>query len=454
MRRSPTIRSRGFALALTLFLIVILATVVFAALSISTLDSRTAQQDYDAARALYAARAGVADALSRLAFDYSWTTGAGTLGDEGYSVTVVPKSTNASSVDKDWKVTSVGTYRGASRTVEAWVELESFAKYAYFTDAEFTTSNTPIRFGGLDRLDGAVHTNGYFTLSGTPQFSSGVTSANTGDTKYNSSAFTYNQEGTQTDPFKFYRMDSGQTYANNYPRALDGSPTFSFAGGQSRVPLPTDTGLIAANADFSFGTSGSPRDTRLVFRDDGTAKVYQKNSGGSWAEIQTVRTDSAPGVTIHVYGQVEIEGTVNGRVTLGGSRSVALTGNVLYRDAAQDVLGVVAQEDVVVDAVNESNNTIQYGDRYIHGMLMALNGSFRVKNHDSGSYRGQLHLFGGVIQNRRGPVGTGTASSISSGYAKDYVYDDKLVNRPPLNFPTTGSLTVRSILDRGSLGSQ
>lgn len=444
---------RGFALALTLFLIVILATVVFAALSISTLDSRTAQQDYDAARALYAARAGVADALSRLAFDYGWSSGTGNLGEETYSVVVVPKATNSSSVDKDWKVTSVGTYRGATRTIEAWVELESFAKYAYFTDVEFTSSNTPIRFASLDRLDGAVHTNGYFTISGKPQFSSEVTSANTGDSKYNATAFTYSQEGTQTDPSRFYRMDSGQVYANNYPRALDNSPTFSFAGGQSRVALPTDTGLIAANANFSYGTSASPRDTRLVFRDDGTAKVYQKNSGGSWAEIQTIRTDSAPGVTIHVYGQIEMEGTVHGRVTVGGSRSIALTGNLLYADETQDVLGLVAREDVVVDAVNESNNTIQYGDRYIHAMLMALNGSFRVKNHDSGSYRGQLHLFGGVIQNRRGPVGTGSASSISSGYAKDYLYDDKLVNRPPLNFPTTGSLSVRSIIDRGSLGS-
>lgn len=432
-------RPRGFALALSLLLILILATVSFGAMSLSTLDSRTARQDAEAARAFYAARAGLSLAMARLAWDFDWRAGSGTLGDETYAVQVVPRADNASRLDKAWRVTSVGTCGEARRELQATVELESFARFAYFTDQEFSSANTPIYFATRDELDGAVHTNGYFHVSGHPRFASRMTSSNGGDGLYDGASYTYRKEGTQRNPARFYRPQTN--YATDSPSPLDASPSFSFAGGQSRIPLPADPGLIRRSADRSYtGTH------ELQFRADGSVLV-RRRSGSTWTTVETLRSDASPGVTLYVEGEVYVNGTVRGRVTLGASRDVHLNGDLVYADPALDVMGIVGQEDIVVEA----SSTVRR-DRYVHAIMMALDGSFRVESYDSGVARGELHLFGGVIQARRGPVGTLSGTAIRTGYAKDYRYDQKLLHHPPLNFPTTGQLQLRSLLDRGSVG--
>ncbi|MDE0839308.1 MAG: hypothetical protein OSB41_09670, partial [Kiritimatiellae bacterium] len=40
-----------------------------------------------------------------------------------------------------------------------------------------------------------------------------------------------------------------------------------------------------------------------------------------------------------------------------------------------------------------------------------------------GNYKGDLHVYGGIIQNWRGAVGTFGGGGPSSGFTKDYVYD-------------------------------
>jgi hypothetical protein len=70
---------------------------------------------------------------------------------------------------------------------------------------------------------------------------------------------------------------------------------------------------------------------------------------------------------------------------------------------------------------------------------MALDTSFMRDNWSQG-LKGTLTVYGGIIQDERGPVGTfngGTGQKIS-GYSKDYTYDTRLLNTPPPFFPTTG----------------
>lgn len=441
MRPSP--RSRGFALAMALFLILILATLSYGSLSVATLDSRTARENERSSQAMYAARAGIAVAMARLSYDFGWTSGTGSLsedpGSATYSVRVVPSANNQTEPDKLWRITSTGTSRGALRTLSATVALESFARFAYFTDQEFSTANTPIFFATRDEIDGAVHTNGYFSIAGRPRFASRMTSANTGDSLYDSGRFSYRQEGVQYRPSRFYRTQTN--YATDFPEALDSSPDFSFAGGQTRIPLPADTGEIQRRADRSYKGAHE-----FQFREDGTVLVRRK-SGSSWVNVETRRTDTLPGVTFFVDGEAWVNGRVRGRVTFGSTDTIHLNGDLVYANPARDVLGLVGQKDLVV----ESSTTTQQ-DRHIHAVMMALNGSFRVASYDSGRYRGILNVYGGIIQARRGPVGTISGSTIQTGYSKNYVYDKKLANTPPLNFPTTGNLEIRSLIDHGSLG--
>jgi hypothetical protein len=74
--------------------------------------------------------------------------------------------------------------------------------------------------------------------------------------------------------------------------------------------------------------------------------------------------------------------------------------------------------------------------------IMALKYSFTVENYASGTPRGTLVLYGGLIQERRGPVGSysGASGQLLTGYAKDYTYDPRLRDTPPPGFPTTGTV--------------
>ena len=70
----------------------------------------------------------------------------------------------------------------------------------------------------------------------------------------------------------------------------------------------------------------------------------------------------------------------------------------------------------------------------IDAAILALAHSFVVDNYDCGSALGSLQVNGAIAQYYRGTVGTGSGTNISTGYAKDYNYDDRLKYRSPPNF--------------------
>lgn len=500
--------NRGFAIALTLFLIVILATVCFGALNVTTLDSRTATEDYKASRSFYAARAGVAFAKRELtdASRVSTTSAVsygkqhlkladGTDADEAFSVIITPAVDNSSRVFRIWKVESTGYYDDASRCILAYLELESFAKYGYFTDIESTSSQT-IQFAPHDSLTGAVHTNGYFTISGHPSFQGQMTSANSSDDRYNSTSGTYKRTDGQTvtDNKDYYRS-ANNNYIADRATALNDSPDFSFAGGQEVIELPKSTNEDAINAANNEGSTLSGN-YKIVFTEDGQAKCYKittttqrvysgrsyttktvttyegypTKSGDVDRPAKVIDTTRSPGCTIYVDGNIEVSGDVQGRVTLANSGNCYITDDIQYVDDNACVLGIMSNNNVIV---RTDKNTKQ--DIYIDAIIMALKGSFTVENYSSGINRGYLHLFGGLVQYKRGAVGTSSTSKTpiygtdsygrkiiigyetegtgtATGYTKDYVYDKKLEIMPPLNFPNTGKYRLRYFLDKGSLG--
>jgi hypothetical protein len=70
------------------------------------------------------------------------------------------------------------------------------------------------------------------------------------------------------------------------------------------------------------------------------------------------------------------------------------------------------------------------GDVYVDAAILSVKHSFTVDNWGCGAQEGDLHIKGAIAQNFRGTVGyTG-----STGYYKDYVYDDILKLRSPPYF--------------------
>lgn len=491
-RRFPRQGGRGFALALTLFLLVILSTVCFGALNITNLDSRGAMEEYYAAKSLYAARAGLAEAKAALTRSFYSSMYSDTLSgvkhtlnsvegdtqEASYEISVTPAADNDTRAKRMWKVTSKGRCGDATRTLVAFLEKESFSKYIYFTDQEISSaSNGVIWFGTGDRLEGYTHTNGYFSVEGHPEFTSQITSSNTGDSaynsttgnyklgKYNSSTGQYSLTSTVTrDASKFYHSYTGDYNADG-PAAADESADFSFSGGQPKIPLPTNWWASNGtptdkNEIYRVASAGGRcyegNSYKLVFSENGKATLYKQGNGGqSWVKDSVIDTSNFTGVTLYFKKDVYIEGKLKGRVTLAAGNNITISGDVTYKDPNNDVLGLLSGKDIIVASWSRSANS----DRYIHAVMMALNGSFYVQDYNNSNIGagGKLHVYGGIIQKSRGAVATFRSSagqySIVSGYNKDYIYDKKLRTSPPDNFPTTSKLNLLYVTDASSLGA-
>ncbi len=93
-----------------------------------------------------------------------------------YSVKVYVDPGAMFSPTKVFELESIGDVNGVRRRIRQRIQMESFAKYAYFTDDERAPGGDKIWFMGADRLEGPVHSNGIIRISGSPRFLSEVTS--------------------------------------------------------------------------------------------------------------------------------------------------------------------------------------------------------------------------------------------------------------------------------------
>ena len=88
-------------------------------------------------------------------------------------------------------------------------------------------------------------------------------------------------------------------------------------------------------------------------------------------------------------------------------------------------------------ATENSNQYLQ--DRTIQASIMTMNEAiannknFWVNPYNTQEY-GTLHIYGGIIQNSRGAVGTFGYYG-RTGYLKDYEWDARLAKVSPPNFP-------------------
>lgn len=150
-------------------------------------------------------------------------------------------------------------------------------------------------------------------------------------------------------------------------------------------------------------------------------------------------------------GDVFIEGSMNGRMTIASENYIYLTNDIRYVDESDDVLGLIGNNAVFVwNPVNSSNATmLTTKNRHIDAAIMSVAHTIQVQNYDKGSQRGILSINGSLIQKFRGTVGT--SGSKSTGYTKNYMYDDRYLYLAPPKFlnpvETTYGVTKHAEVD-------
>jgi len=356
---------------------------------------------------------------------------------------------------KTLTVQSTGRYRGKYRTIQATFGHDSFVKFLWFTDYETpdvlsyplvdqaaatrncaskyvrdgrSTSNcSDQQFITLDSMLGPMHTNDRYLICGSPVFGG--------------SAFDVIEAEDAKNPV--VQSCTGGVRGNQVK-----------VGGHGEFP-PTNQDLAS---DTLPGWTFSGK-TVLHFQSNGTVRVTNNGTtqqlGLPSNNVIYVKSTSCPGTYQEAQrypntnlgcGDVWIDGTYPTSFTVGADNDIVVDGNLLRGNPSAE-MGLIANGFVRVyhpivwtSGQTECNsNNASASDAMVNveidAAILSLQHSFLVDNAKCGDPEGTLTVDGAIAQKYRGTVGTHSSGNvISTGYAKNYIYDQQLKYAAPPYF--------------------
>lgn len=412
---------KGLSLIMTIVGVMFLSIIGYVTVSTVVMDSLMGAKSLQSTQAFWLAEGGIELAYRWLQYQdpppggtdpfvqyNQQPAGAGT-----YTVTIDPDDGNPSTYLKTYKIISVGNVDNVVRKIEVEMETTTFNKYAYLTGNEGGT----IWFNTGDLIEGPIHSNDQISIVGSPVFMGKVTST----------ASSFNQ-GWPFNP------DFQDGYQLGVPPVIFPTQQDIMDNYWAENSNPPD--LII---DARFG-----KKAKVVFKADGTLvyDVWHWEGGTKVYDIQNAVEviDDLNGL-IYVKGSVLVKGTVDGVVTLLATKNIKVINDIVYEmsdfngkplPGCDDMLGLISLKNVIIADNNPNAN-----DVIINAAILTLGDSFRVQNYASGPPRGDLTIYGSLSQKVRGPVGTFSWWG-TTGYEKDYHYDDRFVDTPPPYYPSTG----------------
>lgn len=419
-----TKNKKGIVLITSYIVITVLTILGAAFVSRSISEARIAEHEKNYVQAFYLAEAGIDYALAQLRDGTLSGEKTASLENIGtYSCTWQRIGSSP-----QWETISSGFVGDVERKVRVELQPDTFARYLYFTDDEhfrWYGSKLAVWFVTGDSLGGPLQTNSHFHISGDPVFSDP----------------NFHKPVKSEDDFITY-MNGGSpinsTSVSNPPRD---NPDFQegLDLGADRAPFPSKALELRTAAVHDGLMLTGP--TTITLRSDGTMDITNPHNG--WVNHNTTLPPN--GALFVEGGDLSISGTLNGQLSLGTNRNIIITSNIIYNNnprinpASTDTLGLIAERDVVISQGAPYNLEID-------ASTMALGNSFTVENYWQGPAKGTLTVYGGIIQDERGPVGTFNPDTNTkvSGYSKNYLYDSRLMTSPPPFYPTTGDYVMVS----------
>lgn len=251
-----------------------------------------------------------------------------TLGDGSFVVTVFPDTGNSGTIilpngqesPKRYLVQSTGTCNGVTQTVQAYVSLTSFGKYAFFTDRDPAGL---YYVGGLNTYDGPVHMNesdnsptdivwtdgkpifnftggDAFTYSGSINWHHNTTGSNQAPQLIN------NTDGSQTDQFLSVAK-IGSPGISKVPKVV--MPTTSYKQQYAALGLPMPTGANPG-PPATAPNGGTP--SGVIVTPGGGVYIHSANS----ADTNDVPKNSGLPVTDVQQMVLSVDGSGNQVITL------------------------------------------------------------------------------------------------------------------------------------------
>jgi type II secretory pathway pseudopilin PulG len=489
---TPSVRGeRGFSMIAVLATMLIGGLLVVASLSLTTGDQPELRTSIAAKEASAAAEAGLAYYLFHLAQDNQYWAKCTTVaapgpgqpnpvnqpwdgkgsdprvwrslpaGDSQYTIELLPTSpatscdpANASltMIEPDTgmlRIRATGRAGAKKRSIIATLRRRSFIDYLYFTDFETAdpltygdqsainsaqancvkyrpqrgpscTVITFINNGNLsDKINGPFHTNDDIMVCGTPTFG-----RRPGDVIEVSGPAPgwHNNNCANTLPTF---LGTWQTAA----KALAMPPSNSALSAltQSAYKFTGTTTIRLTNSTMIVTTSNGSTSTKAW---PSNGLIYVKSGACGTTIAPPLQDYSEPSGCANVY----VSGTYSKSLTIASEKDVVIRGDVTR--SGDVLLGLIANNFIriyhpVVRSANGScaNVVPAIEDFSIDAAMLSLSHSFIADNHSCGAQLGTLSIVGAIAQRFRGYVGT--YGSSSTGFSKDYTYDDRLRYREP-----------------------
>ena len=173
--------------------------------------------------------------------------------------------------------------------------------------------------------------------------------------------------------------------------------------------------------------------SRILFDGNGSYRWQSIGDDGPWQSRiigdKAVSLVAVPGKRMHVSG------VVKGKVLVYSPLRIVIEGNLIYShgkdsDSGNDFLGLVSDKNIVVAKASVTGT----GDLEIHAAIYAR-GRFLIRNSNAG-HSGTLSIFGSLS--------AGSLSATEPRFATRIIFDKRLEDMRPPNFPMTDQYQLAS----------
>jgi hypothetical protein len=169
---------------------------------------------------------------------------------------------------------------------------------------------------------------------------------------------------------------------------------------------------------------------------NGLIYIRSGESGCGYAEFTQTNTDTSETLEKEENcGSVYVKGTYSKSLTIGAEYDVIVNGSLTPTGVTPPApptgtaaLGLIATRDVRIYHPCPGAGALE--SPWIYAAILSTSHSFVVDNYTCGSPLGNLNVYGAIAQKFRGIVGVVG----SSGYVKEYIYDERLATDEPPYF--------------------
>ncbi|MBT7790811.1 MAG: hypothetical protein HN757_18275, partial [Calditrichaeota bacterium] len=315
--------------------------------------------------------------------------------------------------------------------------------YQYVTHFEKSIQNRIIWFWTADTLEGPVHSNDFIGLKYSPQF--------------------YGQVSTSQSSFREFQ-------ANPH---FEVRPVFN----APRVEFSQDMDFLRSMADPLIPTFNNQKMTWIQIQGEQGIDIYQYPAGTPRQDSLYEHLNIPDRGIIFVDGDVEVEGTLVGTLTIACSGNMYLLNDCVYEGADQygqfeeddmsHMMGLASENNIYIRntiANGRNNGWGNGGDNLnehsivITAALVALNESFTFEQQNNNwdryqgpepDERGYIYLKGSIAQYRRGYIRRSAHSG--TGYGKSYHYDSRFLQNVPPGFAPGENRIISGRSDRVEL---